>query len=78
MLTAQPMPTLNSQHFATLAYERGFDIVELSGWMRIENIAGDAWIFIYGDPETPAWEQRYTALLARRVLEIDVEVVRPL
>lgn len=58
---------LISTGYGLVSYERGFEIVEIEGWLELE---GD-WLLIYGDPDLPARQQRHTMLPARRVVEID-------
>lgn len=72
------MPTMHSIHRGILTYERGFEVIDVSGWMQLEELAGEAWVIIFGDPDRPAWQQRYTAVRASRVIEVDVEEVIPL
>lgn len=67
--TLDKRPETGISYFGTVTYERGFEIVEINGWIREE---GTDWVVVYGDPDAPAEAQRRTALLKRRVVEVDL------
>lgn len=51
-----------------VTYERGFEIVEIEGWVREES----GWVVVYGNPDAAPHEQRRTAVLKSRVIEVDL------
>lgn len=53
--------------YAVIQYERGFDIVEIEGWVEEEPDR----LLVFGDRERPARRQRHTMLPLRRVIEVD-------
>lgn len=53
--------------YGVIQVERGFDIVEVEGWVEEEG----AWLLVFGDRTKRARQQRHTAVPIRRVLEID-------
>lgn len=54
--------------YAAISYERGLDIVELTGFIREEG----CYVVVYGDPDLPVDAQRRTAVLRTRILEMDL------
>lgn len=66
---------MHSIHRGTLYYERGFEIVDASGWMQLEEQSGCTFVVIFGDPGVPVWRQRHTAVPMHRVVDADIEEV---
>lgn len=66
------MPTLlhtqPTTSYGAVQYERGFEIVEIEGWIE----ESGPWLLIFGDPDRPARQQRHTAVPIRRVVEMDL------
>lgn len=58
---------LLSTRYGVVHYERGFEQVEVEGWVTEEGL----WLLICGDQGRPARQQRHTAIPIARVLEID-------
>lgn len=56
-----------STRYGMVTYERGFEIVQIEGWVEEEG----PWLLVCGDRDQPARRQRHTALLATRVVDID-------
>lgn len=57
--------------YGTVHYERGFEIVEVEGWVE----EGPVFLYICGDPRRPARQQRHTAVPLGRVVEVEYHVV---
>lgn len=56
-----------STRYGTVHYERGFEQVEVEGWVDEDG----PWLLVFGDRERPGRHQRHTAIPMRRILEID-------
>lgn len=54
-------------NYGTVHYERGFEIVEIEGWVE----EGSVFLYVCGDPRRPARRQRHTAVPIARVVEIE-------
>lgn len=54
-------------NYGTVHYERGFEIVEIAGWIEV----GAVFIYVCGDASRPAQQQPHTALLVTRIVEIE-------
>lgn len=61
------MTTLLSTRYGTVFYERGFEIVEIEGWVEEEG----PWVLVCGDRERPARQQGHTAVPVARVVDIE-------
>jgi hypothetical protein len=53
--------------YGTVHYERGFEIVEIEGWVE----EGAAFLYVCGNPQRPARGQRHTAIPVGRIVEIE-------
>lgn len=62
-------PETGISYYGTVTYERGFELVEINGWVREE---GTAWVVVYGDPDSAPEAQRRTAVLKSRVVDVDL------
>lgn len=67
METAVLPDNLISTSYGTVTYERGFEIVEIEGWVE----EGPVFIYVFGDRERPGRRQRHTAVPIARIVEID-------
>lgn len=53
--------------YGTVHYERGFEIVEIEGWVEEVGV----FLYVAGDPRRPARRQPHTAVPIRRVVEVE-------
>lgn len=59
--------TIVQTNYGTVHYERGFEIVEIAGWIEV----GAVFLYVCGDCDRPAQQQPHTAVLVTRVVEIE-------